>query len=204
MEILTQLIDFFSFYGYIAVFGILIACGFGLPVPEDISLVAGGVIAGLGYANPHIMFLVGMAGVLFGDSMVFLVGKKYGLKALQIPFVSRILGPSTFEKVQEKFHKYGVWVVFFGRFMPGLRMPIYFTADTSGKISFIRFFTTDFTAALISVPIWVYLGYFFAMNLDELMSWVRRSQITFLITIGLIFVAIAIFIFFKRKIEKKL
>jgi membrane protein DedA with SNARE-associated domain len=103
MEILTQLIDFFSFYGYIAVFGILIACGFGLPVPEDISLVAGGVIAGLGYANPHIMFLVGMAGVLFGDSMVFLVGKKYGLKALQIPFVSRILVLLLLKKFKKNF-----------------------------------------------------------------------------------------------------
>lgn len=204
MELLTQLIEFFSSYGYFAVFGILIACGFGLPVPEDISLVAGGVISGLGYTNPHIMFLVGMAGVLFGDSMVFLVGQRYGEKALKIPFISRLLGPETFEKVQEKFHKYGGWVVFFGRFMPGLRMPIYFTAGTSGKISFLRFFITDGTAALISVPIWVYLGYFFALNLDELMDWVRKSQITVLITISIIIACIFLFFYIKNKIEKKL
>ncbi|MCZ8239659.1 MAG: DedA family protein [Leptospiraceae bacterium] len=204
MELLTQLIEFFSSYGYLAVFGILIACGFGLPVPEDISLVAGGVISGLGFTNPHIMFLVGMAGVLMGDSLVFLVGKRYGEKALKIPFISRLLGPETFAQVQEKFHKYGFWVVFFGRFMPGLRMPIYFTAGTSGKISFIRFFITDGTAALISVPIWVYLGYFFALNLDELMEWVRRSQITVLISIAVIIAGVFLFFYMKSKIEKKL
>ena len=61
---LDFLIAFFSDYGYIAVFGILILCGFGLPVPEDITLVSGGVISGLGMTNPHTMLAVGLAGVL--------------------------------------------------------------------------------------------------------------------------------------------
>ncbi|MCV2509445.1 MAG: DedA family protein, partial [Neisseriaceae bacterium] len=39
---------FFSTYGYLAVFSVLILCGLGLPIPEDITLVAGGVISGLG------------------------------------------------------------------------------------------------------------------------------------------------------------
>ena len=30
---------FFSQYGYAAVFLVLIACGFGVPIPEDITLV---------------------------------------------------------------------------------------------------------------------------------------------------------------------
>ena len=47
------LISFFSSYGYWAVFLVLIACGFGVPIPEDITLVSGGVISGLGYTNVH-------------------------------------------------------------------------------------------------------------------------------------------------------
>ena len=62
--------SFFTQYGYAAVFLVLIACGFGVPIPEDVTLVTGGVISGLGYANVHIMFLVGMAGVLAGDGMM--------------------------------------------------------------------------------------------------------------------------------------
>lgn len=56
MEFLNILVHIFSEYGYIAVFLALILCGFGLPVPEDISLVSGGVIAGFGKADPHFMF----------------------------------------------------------------------------------------------------------------------------------------------------
>ena len=52
---LSLLEAFFTQYGYAAVFFVLVACGFGVPIPEDVTLVAGGVISGLGYANVHIM-----------------------------------------------------------------------------------------------------------------------------------------------------
>jgi membrane protein DedA with SNARE-associated domain len=48
MTIFHVLLPIFTEYGYVAVFLVLLACGFGLPLPEDITLVAGGVIAGLG------------------------------------------------------------------------------------------------------------------------------------------------------------
>ncbi|HNO24973.1 MAG TPA: DedA family protein, partial [Leptospiraceae bacterium] len=67
MEILNFLVGFFTSYGYFAVFGVLILCGFGLPVPEDVTLIAGGVISALGDTNVHFMFGVGMAGGLVGD-----------------------------------------------------------------------------------------------------------------------------------------
>ena len=45
---------FFVEYGYAAVFFVLVICGFGVPIPEDLTLVTGGVISGMGYTNPHI------------------------------------------------------------------------------------------------------------------------------------------------------
>lgn len=65
------LIAIFTDYGYFAVFFILLICGFGVPIPEDITLVAGGIIAGLGFADVHTMFAVGMAGVLTYDGTMF-------------------------------------------------------------------------------------------------------------------------------------
>ena len=66
---------FFQQFGYFAVFWVLVLCGFGIPIPEDVTLVAGGVISGLGYTNVHIVFAVGMAGVLVGDGLMFLLGR---------------------------------------------------------------------------------------------------------------------------------
>ena len=64
------LISFFTDYGYWAVLFVLIICGFGVPIPEDITLVSGGVIAGLypESVNSHLMLVVSMIGVLAGDS----------------------------------------------------------------------------------------------------------------------------------------
>lgn len=198
MDFLQTLVSIFMQYGYFAVFGILILCGFGLPVPEDISLTAGGVISGLGYANVHIMFLVGMAGVLLGDCFVFWLGSYYGEKALTLPVLRTVLHPERFDKVREQFKKYGRWVVFFGRFMPGLRMPIFFTAGTSKQITFLLFLITDGFAALISVPIWVYLGYYFAHNFDELMGWVRNGQ-TIILSLVALAISIFAFLWWRRK-----
>ena len=39
--------------------------------------------------------------------------------------------------------------------------------------------------ALISVPVWVYLGFFGASNRDWLMTWVHRGQARILVLIGL-------------------
>ncbi|MGN7013628.1 DedA family protein, partial [Neisseria sp. P0001.S008] len=62
--------SFFVEYGYAAVFFVLVICGFGVPIPEDLKLVTGGVISGLGYTYSHIMFAVGMLGVLVGDGFM--------------------------------------------------------------------------------------------------------------------------------------
>lgn len=199
MDFLNILVNFFSVYGYFAVFGILLLCGFGLPVPEDISLVAGGVISALGDTNVHIMFGVGMAGVILGDSVVFCAGLFFGEKILKNRFVARFITPARYENVQSKFEKYGKWVVFMARFMPGLRTPIFLSAGISKRVSFLRFFVTDFLAAIISVPVWVYLGYFGASNFDQLKTWIQQGQMTILIILFVVIVGFLAKKYFSRK-----
>ena len=176
MDTLQILLDFFTGYGYLAVFAVLLVCGFGVPIPEDITLVAGGVISGLGYTNVHYMFLVGMAGVLVGDGMMFMAGRTFGNKVLKFRPIARILTQERFEAVQEKFAKYGNWVLFVARFLPGLRSPIFITAGMTRRVPYWRFLLMDGFAALISVPVWVYLGYYGAANREWLMMMVHRGQ----------------------------
>ena len=199
MDFLNLLVNFFSDYGYFAVFGVLILCGFGLPVPEDISFVAGGVISALGNTNEHIMFAVGMAGVLIGDAVVFTAGLTFGEKILQNRFVARIITPDRYDTVQRQFEKYGKWVVFMARFMPGLRTPIFLTAGVSKRVSFLRFFITDFLAAFISVPVWVYLGFYGASNFDQLMTWVRQGQITIFLLLAVVIIGFVVKKYLKRR-----
>lgn len=193
------LIEFFSSYGYWAVFLVLLACGFGLPIPEDITLVSGGVISGLGYTNVHWMLVVSMVGVLLGDSIMYWLGRIYGEKILQFPFIRSIMTPERFATVQERFEKNGNTLLFFARFMPGLRAPIYMVSGITQRVSFTKFILIDFFAAIISVPIWVYLGDFGAKNLDWLHAQIQKGQIA--IWVGL--VIIGLFIFWKWKRSRR-
>ncbi len=176
MHVFNTLLPVFTEYGYIAVFVMLLICGFGVPVPEDVTLVTGGVIAGLGFANEHNMVLVGLAGVLTGDGLIFFLGRTFGDGITRLPLLRRVLTPERFAQAQEKFARYGKWVMFVARFLPGLRTPVFLTAGMTGRVGAPTWFLMDGVAALISVPLWVYLGYYGAKNFDWLFSMVRHGQ----------------------------
>ncbi|WP_222593296.1 DedA family protein [Aquella oligotrophica] len=183
MEILHELIAFFTVYGYIAVFLVLIACGFGIPIPEDITLVAGGVICGLAASmDVHLMVVVSLLGVIVGDGTMFMLGKLLGPRVKNVPLVKNVFTEKRYQQMQEKVHKYGNRILFVARFLPGLRAPIFVTAGISRRVSYWKFLVMDGGAALISVPLWVYAGYYFAHDLDDLLHWVKQSE-TFIISI---------------------
>ena len=200
---LDTLVGFFGEYGYIAVFACLILCGLGVPVPEDITLVSGGVISGLALANPHIMCAVGLTGVLAGDSTMFLAGRIFGYRVQRLKFFRKVVSPQRFSQIQKKFKKHGLGLLFVARFLPGLRSPIYLVAGMSHRISYLTFIVMDGLAALISVPVWIYLGYFFADNLDILMEYVHDVQKAIFLALGLLAVIIAV-IYFKKKFHSKM
>jgi membrane protein DedA with SNARE-associated domain len=201
--LLDTLVGFFGEYGYIAVFACLILCGLGVPVPEDITLVSGGVISGLALANPHIMCAIGLAGVLAGDSTMFLAGRIFGYRVQRLKFFRKVVSPQRFSQIQKKFKKHGLGLLFVARFLPGLRSPIYLVAGMSHRISYLTFIVMDGLAALISVPVWIYMGYFFADNLDILMEYVHDVQKAIFLALGLLAVIIAV-IYFKKKFHSKM
>ena len=195
------LISFFTDYGYWAVLFVLIICGFGVPIPEDITLVSGGVIAGLypESVNSHLMLLVSMIGVLAGDSCMYWLGRIYGTRILRFRPMRKVLTLQRLKMVREKFAQYGNRVLFVARFLPGLRAPIYMVSGITRRVSYTRFVLIDFCAAIISVPIWVYLGELGAKNLDWLHEQIQKGQLVIYILIG----ALAVFLFWKRKKAKK-
>ena len=94
--------------------------------------------------------------------------------------------PKRYAQVQEKFEKYGNWVLFIARFLPGLRTPIFISAGISGKVSYMRFLMMDGFAALISVPVWVYLGDFGAENSEWLWHKVHQFQMVLFVFLGVV------------------
>jgi membrane protein DedA with SNARE-associated domain len=176
MDLLERLVTIFAHNGYIAVLIALLLCGAGIPIPEDITLVAGGVIAGMGYANVHVMAVVTIAGVMIGDAAMFGLGHHFGEHMLRWRPIALLMPPRRYAKMQEKFERYGNRLMFFARFLPGMRTAVYITAGATRRVTFTRFLMLDGLAALISVPFWVYLGYFGANRREWLGTWIRRGQ----------------------------
>lgn len=206
MEILiNHLVDFFINYGYFAVFIVLLFCGLGLPIPEDITLIAGGIICTLanesGY-SPHLytMMIVALSGVIVGDSIIFLLGRKLGPRVTHIPVLKLIITPKIYAQIQKKTKKYGQKILFVARFLPGLRAPIFLTAGVSHKVHFWQFLTLDGVAALVSVPLWVYAGFYFADDIDKALKWVKHSEYFIIITVAIF---VSIFIFYQYKKHKR-
>src|SRR5690606_29469191 len=106
---------------YALIFAVLLACGLGVPIPEDITLFAAGYLAYEGAGNLWGMILVSFAGVMVGDSLIFFLGARYGQRLTRYWMFSRLLPPDRLEAVREKFRQKGLKLLFAARFMPGLR-----------------------------------------------------------------------------------
>jgi membrane protein DedA with SNARE-associated domain len=193
---MEQMLQFVSSFGgfipYLILFGILLACGLGVPIPEDITLFVGGMLAYYGIANVWLMIVVCMAGVLIGDTTIFLLGAKYGRRITQKPFFHKFLPAERLKIVKEKFHEKGNKVIFAARFMPGLRAPTFFCAGTL-HLPFRVFFFYDGMAALISVPAIVWTVYHFGALADQVIKMIRHVEH------GIIFVVLAIVLFLFAK-----
>lgn len=177
-EILTSLLgDTQGFIAYATVFLILLACGLGVPLPEDISLILGGFLAHKGAASLPIMMVVGFVGILAGDSLIFYFGRRLGRKVGTKPtgFFARIITPEKRAKVEGLFAIHGQKIVMIARFMPGVRAVTYFTAGSVG-MPYWRFIFWDGLAALLSAPVFVFLGYYFGSELDKLIGVLKESQ----------------------------
>jgi membrane protein DedA with SNARE-associated domain len=178
MKLLIDLLNFIQPYGthsYFVILAVLLACGFGLPLPEDITLVTAGILASRNIIDFNITVVLCMFGVLLGDGIIFWLGSHYGTRLRKTKFFSVILPEKRDAAVKAIVQKYGDKVIFMARFMPGLRTPLFF-ATGSYHVPFWKFFLLDGFAALISVPLWVYVGYLFGSNLEHLEVVIKKAQ----------------------------
>ncbi len=168
-ELLTFIQHYHGIAVYLWILGILLACGLGLPIPEDIILFVSGMLAFYGVVNVWWVILVCLAGVLIGDSMIFGLGFKYGGEMAKHPYLSKLLPPDRVETIQQKLHKNADKVIFTARFTPILRAPTYFAAGAL-HVPFREFLLYDSLAAMISVPTIVYLVYHFGEFGDRIIT----------------------------------
>ncbi len=184
---------------YAIICGVLFACGMGLPIPEDITIIASGILAALGKISIWGAFVVCMVGVLAGDGLLFFLGRKLGDNAFNLPIIRKIMTEKRKKLAKEKVLNNSKFICFVARFLPGLRAPTYLTAGAMG-VKPSTFILLDGFAALISVPVWIYVGWFIGDKWDESMAIIKKMHMA--IIIGIVILAVGYF-FVKRYLNNK-
>ncbi|MSP91336.1 MAG: DedA family protein [Myxococcales bacterium] len=179
-------------------FGILLLCGFGLPVPEDITLVTmgymthrlvDGVPGADGRVSVAIAVAIGMAGVLIGDACMFTLGSKLGGRLLtRWPFRT-LFGKGRLERATTFLQEHGPKVLFSARFMPGLRSVVFFTSGTL-QVRLRTFLWYDGLAALLSVPALVLSSWYWGAQIDVVIAKAQAAEHGIVAVIGLVVLAV--------------
>lgn len=182
-------------FTYVGIFLVLLLCGLGLPLPEDIPILISGYLSHLGILHFGYALAVNMAGIITGDIIIFCLGYFWGQHAIQHRFLRPFITPKRMEKVEIFFDKHGRKAVFFGRFIAGLRAPLFLAAGII-RIPAWRFLCMDGLAALLSVPVLLFLAYYLGDQLDSLRRIVGNTKkfIVLILGAGIAFYAIRLFI----------
>lgn len=188
-RIVDVLLSFSGPTPYFFIFGILLICGLGLPIPEDITLFAAGLSAYYGLTGLWLTIIISYLGVIVGDSIIFLLGSVYGRKLTKKWIFHKLLPDERLDAVAKKLHSDGRKLIFAARFMPGFRAPIFFSAGTL-HLPFRVFLFYDGLAALVSVPVIIGTVYYFGDQLDKVIrviTSVQHSIVIILVGIVLVF-----------------
>ena len=152
---------------YLALFGLLFACGLGLPLPEDIPLLISGFLSAKG--QMHLMWagVFAWLGIIGGDILLYNFGKRYGLGITKVRFIGKHVTPERIAHAETLFAKYGVWVIAIGRLFAGVRGAVVIAAGAV-RFSFIKFLIADGLAAIVSGGAFLLLGHWVGKNLGDL------------------------------------
>jgi membrane protein DedA with SNARE-associated domain len=145
-------------WGYLAIFGFVLAGNIGVPVPENSVLWIAGYFVWKGRLSLPLVLLVGIVAAVVGDNLGYWLGRRYG--QLVVDRFSRTVRLSLprLERMRRFVQRYGPWGVFLARFVTGLRFMAGPLAGSVG-LPFSVFFLANLLGALCYVPIMVGAGY---------------------------------------------
>lgn len=160
---------------YGLVLGLLILCGIGAPMNEDIVLLVAAALTLKGVMDPLPLMLVGWLGIMIGDTLIFHWGHRFGAPLLRSRFFSRIVSPARLVEMQERVRRGGPYFIFVIRFLPGIRTALFFAAG-SLKVPYRTLFIYDGAAALIELPLLVYAVRYVGGNWQQIWQSVAGAQ----------------------------
>jgi membrane protein DedA with SNARE-associated domain len=135
---------------YLVVGGVIGIESLGIPVPGEITLISAALLAANGVTDVWWVAAAASTGAIVGDSIGYGIGRRGGRALLErvgrrFP---RHFGPAHLAKAEKIFARWGVWAVFFGRFVALLRI---LAGPLAGalKVPYGRFLVANATGGIL-------------------------------------------------------
>lgn len=192
------LIDLIAANPYLVVGAIFVLCGIGLPLPEEIVLVVAGYSVFKDSAELVPMMGACAVGMALGDMVPYLLGRKFGVRLLRLRPLRVAFTRERLARFDRWFRGRGEYVVFFARFIAGIRTVAFFTAGTM-RMPVTRFALLDGAGILLLVPTLVYAGFHFGSVFDEVIEFVKKVERSALIASISAGIAIGIWYWLRRR-----
>lgn len=186
-------IDLVKEYGYVSLFLIMAFGLFLIPVPNEILLMSGGLLATTYFLEPIPTFLVLYASIIYHGSFLFLIGKMVSRKSPQ-QTKHRSKWRLRVHQGKELVNKYGLKAASFSYFFPFIRHAVPLGIGMS-KISFRLFALVGFGSGLVWMSIYFLIGFYYGRTIKDWSSFVEQM----IYSLAVVGVVVFIYHYVKRR-----
>jgi membrane protein DedA with SNARE-associated domain len=193
------MIDLLLSHGsYLAIIVVLILTGAGLPVPEEVAIVAAGILSSHGRLDPWLALAACLFGALAGDCVMYWIGRHFGRRVLwERHWWARFVKPQREAQIEEMIQKHGLKVFFLARFLVGLRSPVYLSAGIL-RVPFRQFLLIDLFCATTVIGLFYSLSYRYGTTIT---GWIQEAELW--LTVVVVLALIGVGCFYWRRHRRK-
>jgi membrane protein DedA with SNARE-associated domain len=198
IDTLNQIIiDLIQATGYVGIFLAMLVEGIFTPIPSELIMPFAGYVSSTGELNFFLVILVGSLGAVIGSTVAYKLALWLGR-----PLVDRFgiffgLDEEKMASAERWFKRWGVWGIFIGHSLPGIRSVISFPAGLS-KMDLKKFVTFTFAGAMVWNTVLVSAGYTLGENWIEFWKKTDSLHLDIVILAGL-GVGLVLYFLYKRR-----
>lgn len=172
------LIPLLEEYGLLAIFITMTLESACIPIPSEIVVPYGGVLAAQGHVQLWQVIVVATVANLVGSTIAYMAGRRGG-RAVFLKYGRYVfIRPHHLDVADRWFERRGQITVFLTRMMPGVRTFISVPAGIS-RMHFGKFLVYSLFGAILWNAALAYLGFVFGANWEALQGYFERYNTVF-------------------------
>jgi len=183
---------------YLAIVLVLILTGSGLPIPEEVPIIAAGVLSSHQQLDPWLALAACLFGALAGDCLMYWIGYHFGRSVVrEHRWWAHFVKPEREAQMEQMIERHGLKVLFLARFLVVIRSPVYLSAGIL-RLPFRRFLLIDLFCATAVIGTFFGLSYRYGRHISQ---WIHRAEV--LLTVVVMLALLGTAIYFWRRHRRK-